>query len=338
MGSGDWNDGMNRVGQEGRGESVWLGWFLHATLTRFSSLCGLMKDDPKPYRQQAARLSRALDLHAWDGNWYLRAFYDDGARLGSSKDDECRIDSIAQSWAVLSRAADPLRAAQAMESVDQLLVREADQLILLLAPPFDKTGRDPGYIKGYAPGVRENGGQYTHAAIWTAWAFAMLGQGERAGTLFRLLNPVYHADTPEKARRYMVEPYGISADIYSQSPNTGAGGWTGYTGSAGWMYRLGLEAILGITRLGDTLKIDPCIPGNWPGFQLTYRFGSTPYLIRVENPEGVNRGVRQVMLNGVSMPDIQIPLTDDGRKHEVRVVMGVRASPQVEEDGKKRSG
>ena len=333
MGSGDWNDGMNRVGAKGRGESVWLGWFLHATLTRFASLCVQMKEDPEPYRQQAARLARALEMHAWDGNWYLRAFYDDGARLGSHESDECRIDSIAQSWAVLSHAADPLRAAQAMESVNQLLVREADQLILLLAPPFDKTPHDPGYIKGYAPGVRENGGQYTHAAIWTAWAFAMLGQGDRAEGLFRLLNPVYHADTPEKAARYMVEPFGIAADIYSEPPHTGTGGWTGYTGSAAWMYRLGIEAILGFTRQGDTLKVDPCIPGNWPGFQLTYRFGRTPYRVRVENPEGVNRGIRQIMLNGLSLPDNRIPLTDDGRQHEVRVIMG-SANP-LKKEGKK---
>jgi cyclic beta-1,2-glucan synthetase len=328
MGSGDWNDGMNRVGWQGRGESVWLGWFLHATLMRFSLLCVLMKDDPEPYRQQAARLARALELHAWDGDWYLRAFYDDGARLGSREDNECRIDSIAQSWAIMSQAADPLRAAQAMESVDRLLVREADQLILLLTPPFDKTGRHPGYIKGYAPGVRENGGQYTHAAIWTVWAFAMLGQGDRAGALFRLLNPIYHADTPEKARQYMVEPYGIAADIYSQPPFTGTGGWSWYTGSAGWMYRLGIEAILGLTRLGDTVKLDPCIPKNWPGFQLTYRFGRTPYLIRVENPKGVNRGIRQVVLNGIPLLDGQIPLSDDGRQHEVRVVMGLADPPK----------
>ncbi len=335
MGAGDWNDGMNRVGAEGHGESIWLGWFLHATLTRFSLLCGLMQDDPEPYRQQAARLVRALELHAWDGNWYLRAFYDDGARLGSSENDECRIDSIAQSWAVLSQASDPQRAAQAMESVDRLLIREADQLILLLTPPFDKTERDPGYIKGYPPGVRENGGQYTHAAIWAAWAFAMLGQGDRAGALFHLLNPVYHAETPEKAARYRVEPYGIAADIYSQPPYTGTGGWTGYTGSAGWMYRLGIEAILGIKRMGDTLKVDPCIPGNWPGFQLTYRFGKTPYLVHVENPEGVNRGVRQILLDGIPLSEGRIPLSDDGRQHEVRVVMGPADSPSAGKAGAK---
>jgi cyclic beta-1,2-glucan synthetase len=322
MGAGDWNDGMNRVGLAGRGESIWLGWFLHACLTRFSTLCELMKDDPQPYRQQAKHLAEALELHAWDGNWYLRAFYDDGSRLGSSVNSQCRIDSIAQSWAVLSQAADPLRAAQAMESVDRLLVREADQMILLLAPPFDKTAHDPGYIQGYPPGVRENGGQYTHAAIWTAWAFAMLGQGERAGRLFRLLNPVYHADTPEKVRRYKVEPYGIAADIYSQSPQTGTGGWTWYTGSSGWMYRLGLEGILGITRLGRSLKLNPCIPGNWPGFKVDYRFGTAHYIISVENPNGVQRGIRQLVLDGNPISGSQIPLVEDGQTHAVRVVMG----------------
>ena len=322
MGAGDWNDGMNRVGVDGRGESIWLGWFLYATLRHFSLLCELMKDDPEPYRQKAASLARALELHAWDGSWYLRAFFDDGSCLGSSKNNECRIDSVAQSWAVLSQAADPLRAAQAMESVDRLLVREVDQLILLLTPPFDKTAHNPGYIQGYPAGVRENGGQYTHAAIWTAWAFAMLGQGERAGALFHLLNPVYHADTPEKVQRYMVEPYGIAADIYSQPPLTGTGGWTGYTGSAAWMYRLGLEAILGITRMGKVLIIDPCIPKNWPGFKVDYRFGTTHYKISVENPEGITRGVRKIMLNGIPLPDNQIPLTEDGGQHAVRVIMG----------------
>jgi cyclic beta-1,2-glucan synthetase len=321
---------MNGVGVGGRGESIWLGWFLHATLTRFGLLCKLMKDDPEPYHQQAARLASALEKHAWDGSWYLRAFYDDGSRLGSSENNECRIDSIAQSWAVLSQAADPLRAAQAMESVDRILVRESDQMILLLTPSFEKTSHNPGYIQGYPPGVRENGGQYTHAAIWTAWAFAKLGQGERAGYLFRLLNPVYHADSPEKVQLYAVEPYGIAADLYSQPPKTGTGGWTWYTGSAGWMYRLGIEAILGITRLGNTLKINPCIPGNWPGFKLTYRFGKTAYVIRVANPEGVNRGVRQIVLNGVPTADNKIPLTDDGQPNEVSVLMG-SVLPPVDE-------
>jgi cyclic beta-1,2-glucan synthetase len=322
MGAGDWNDGMNLVGIEGRGESIWLGWFLHTTLMRFAALRVLMQESPEPYQGQAAALAAALEEHAWDGKWYLRAFYDDGSRLGSSANNECQIDSIAQSWAVLSGVADPQRAAQAMDSVYQILVKQAEQMILLFTPPFDKTARDPGYIKGYAPGVRENGGQYTHAATWTVWAFAKLGQGGRAEALFRLLNPVYHADTPEKVARYKVEPYSIAADVYSVPPHTSQGGWTWYTGSSGWMYRLGIEAILGVSKQGNTLKIDPCIPKVWPGFKVTYCFGAACYLISVENPERVNRGIVQVLLDGRIMHDNLIPLVDDGRQHDVNIVMG----------------
>jgi cyclic beta-1,2-glucan synthetase len=323
MGAGDWNDGMNRVGMDGRGESIWLGWFLHATLTRFASLVALMKDDPAPYLQQADELARALEAHAWDGDWYLRAFYDDGSRLGSHENTECRIDSIAQSWAVLSGAGDPSRAAQAMESVKRLLVKQSEQMILLFTPPFDKSVRDPGYIKGYLPGVRENGGQYTHAAIWTAWAFAKLGQGNRAVELFRMLNPISHTDTPEKVARYKVEPYVISADIYSVPPHTGRGGWTWYTGSSGWMYRLGIEAILGITRVGNSLNIDPCIPHDWPGFKVDYRFGSTHYKINVEGSHNADHSTmhRQVLLDGSPLNGSLIPLVDDGHPHEVYVLM-----------------
>jgi cellobiose phosphorylase len=331
MGDGDWNDGMNRVGAEGRGESVWLGWFLYATLKRFITLCALMKDDPEPYDQKANLLSQALEAHAWDGNWYLRAFYDDGSLLGSSTNMECQIDSIAQSWAVLSGAADPIRAKQAMESVNRLLIDQADQLIKLLTPPFDKTSHDPGYIKGYLPGVRENGGQYTHAAIWSVWAYASLGQGDRAQALYRLLNPIYHSDTPEKAARYKTEPYNIAADIYSVSPHIGYGGWTGYTGSAGWMYRLGIEAILGVSRIGNGLKINPCIPKDWPGYKLTYQFGATRYQISVENPEGVNQGVQRVLLDGTMLTDNQIPLSKDGGQHEVQVLLGQLMKEQIDE-------
>jgi len=330
IGSGDWNDGMNRVGVEGRGESIWLGWFLHATLKRFASLAVLMMDDPAPYLQQADKLSQALGSQAWDGEWYLRAFYDDGSKLGSHESKECQIDSIAQSWAVLSGAANPARAAQAMESVNRLLVKPAEQMILLFTPPFNKSERDPGYIKGYLPGVRENGGQYTHASIWTAWAFAKLGQGDRAGELFRMLNPITHADTPEKAARYKVEPYVIAADIYSVPPHTGRGGWTWYTGSSAWMYLLGIEAILGISRVGNALNINPCIPRDWLGFKVDYRFGNTHYKISVENPHNVNRGVWQVLLDGVPLSDGLIPLVDDGLLHKVRVVLGQVASPAIE--------
>jgi cyclic beta-1,2-glucan synthetase len=329
MGSGDWNDGMNLVGILGRGESIWLGWFLHSTMMRFAALRALMREDPEPYRWQAAALAEALDAHAWDGNWYLRAFYDDGSRLGSSVNHECQIDSIAQSWAVLSGAADPQRAEQAMKSVYQTLVKQDEQMILLFTPPFDKTARDPGYIKGYTPGVRENGGQYTHAAVWTVWAFAKLGQGGRAEALFRLLNPIYHADTPDKVAHYKVEPYSIAADVYSAPPNTGSGGWTWYTGSSGWMYRLGVEAILGVSKIGNTLKVDPCIPKIWPGFKVTYRFGAASYLINVVNEESVNRGIEQVLLDGKVMPDYLIPLVDDGQQHEVNVIMGPGAATQT---------
>jgi cyclic beta-1,2-glucan synthetase len=324
MGSGDWNDGMNRVGIGGMGESVWLGWFLYATLTRFATLCESAGDGERAegYRRRAAVLRQALEDNAWDWGWYRRAYYDDGTPLGASENEECQLDSIAQSWAVLSGAAERKRAEQAMEAVVRRLVRQDDRLILLLTPPFDKTEHDPGYIRGYPPGIRENGGQYTHAAIWAVWAFTELGQGDRAEELFRLLNPIYHSDTPEKVARYRVEPYVVAADVYSVPPHTGRGGWTWYTGSAGWMYRLGLEAILGLRKVGArALIVDPCIPESWSGFKLTYRYGETTYEISVENPDGVNRGVKQVAVDGDVLPGREIPLADDGRHHTVRVLM-----------------
>jgi cyclic beta-1,2-glucan synthetase len=323
IGSGDWSDGLNRVGIEGRGESVWLGWFLYDTLTRFAPICELMGDDQQAdaYRQRAEVLGQVLEEHAWDWGWYCRAYYDDGTPLGASENEECQLDSLAQSWAVLSGAADLKRATRAMEAVERLLVRRDDRLILLFTPPFDKTVHDPGYIKGYPPGIRENGGQYTHAALWVVWAFAEFGDGDHAEELFRLLNPIYHSDTLDKAMRYRVEPYVVASDVYSVEPHVGRGGWTWYTGSAGWMYRLGLEALLGLYRIGESLRIDPCIPKDWPGYDLTYRNGETSYRIRVENPGGVNRGVKQVTLDGEVLPGEEIPLLDDGRQHEVRVLM-----------------
>jgi cyclic beta-1,2-glucan glucanotransferase len=323
IGSGDWNDGMSRVGIKGRGESVWLGWFLYATLTRFAPICERMHDPAQAarYRQQASALRAALET-AWDGQWYRRAYDDDGVPLGSAQSSECQIDSIAQSWAVLAHAGDPERAARAMEAVADRLVRDDDQLLLLFAPPFDRTPRDPGYIKGYPPGMRENGGQYTHAALWAVWAFAELGWGDRAATLFRLLNPIYHGDTPEKISRYQVEPYVVAADVYSAPPHTGRGGWTWYTGSAAWMYRLGLEAILGLRRVGRSLRIDPCVPADWLSYELVYRDGAAVYQIRVENPDGVNRGVKRITLDGANVPSGEIPLLGDSRQHEVCVLMG----------------
>jgi len=337
IGSHDWNDGLNRVGIGGQGESVWLGWFLYAALTRFAPLCERMGDGEQAatYQQRARDLLQALEECAWDGSWYRRAYYDDGTPLGSAENLECQIDSIAQSWAVLSGAADGSaepagrefakvsgRAVQAMEAVADRLVRRDDRLILLFTPPFDKTELNPGYIKGYLPGIRENGGQYTHAALWAVWAFAELGQGDRAEALFRLLNPVYHSDTLEKAMCYRVEPYVVAADVYSVEPHVGRGGWTWYTGSAGWMYRLGVEAILGLRWVGKALRVNPCIPKDWRDYELTYRLGETSYRIRVGNPDSVNRGVKRVLLDGEILPGDEIPLLDDGRRHEVRVLMG----------------
>jgi cyclic beta-1,2-glucan synthetase len=324
MGSGDWNDGMNRVGAEGRGESVWLAWFLIAALRDFAQVCALRGDAGLSdlLRQRAAKLAQAVEAHAWDGAWYLRAFYDDGTPLGSATNRECQIDAIAQSWAVLSGAGQPGRARQAMQAVSQRLVRPQDRLVLLFTPPFDRTPHDPGYIKGYLPGIRENGGQYTHASIWTAWAFARLGDGDAACRLFELLNPIYHADSPEKAARYKVEPYAIAADVYSVAPHTGRGGWTWYTGSAGWMYRLGVEAILGLHLEGDELSLQPCIPASWPGYQMELRHGKTKYAIRVENPDGVSGGVVDLALDGEVVEGGKIRLVDDGQPHQVRVRLG----------------
>jgi cyclic beta-1,2-glucan synthetase len=328
IGTGDWNDGMNRVGAQGIGESVWLGWFLYYTLTRFAAMCDTLpgRNHAGEYYKQAEVLRAALSASAWDGPegaWFRRAYYDDGKPLGSKENNDCQIDSISQSWAVISGAADPNRARKAMESLYERLVLTEPGLILLLAPPFDRTFRDPGYIKGYIPGTRENGGQYTHAAVWALWAFAQLGEGDRVGELLRMINPIYHADAPDKAARYRVEPYVIAADVYTGSPRLqGRGGWTWYTGSASWMHRLGIEMVLGMRRRGQGLDLSPCIPSSWPGFEVDYRFGNSMYHIRVENPDGVSTGIRTVTLDGNQMTANEIRLVDDGSQHEVRVQMG----------------
>jgi cyclic beta-1,2-glucan synthetase len=326
MGGGDWNDGMNRVGVGGKGESVWLGWFLHATLTHFAALCERRDDKAQAarYRQRAESLRQALEHNGWDGAWYLRAFYDDGTPLGSAQNAECQIDSIAQSWAVLSGAGQPGRAAQGMEAVRRRLVRQEDGLLLLFTPPFDKTPRDPGYIKGYLPGIRENGGQYTHAALWSAWAFAELGQAETAERVFRLLNPIYHADTADRMAQYKVEPYVVAADVYGVSPHTGRGGWTWYTGSAAWMYRFGLEGILGVRRAGANLVIEPHIPAGWPGYEVTYRYGLTTYAIRVRNcGSPAEDTTYRMTVDGESIAGNVFPLQDDGAVHQVEVVLAI---------------
>ena len=324
MGTGDWNDGMNRVGSEGKGESVWNSWFLIAALREFLPIAEVRGDLDRveSCRDRAEALRAAIEEHAWDGEWYRRAYFDDGEPLGASTNDECRIDSIAQSWAVISGVADPERAKKALDAVDAQLVKDADGLILLFTPPFDKGKLQPGYIKGYVPGVRENGGQYTHAATWVALAAALQGRGKRAHELFNLLNPVSHATTPEAVNLYKVEPYVVAADIYGRPPHTGRGGWTWYTGSASWLFRVGLEAILGFHLRGDHLEIDPKIPGNWPSFAIHYRFRSSRYQIRVENPDGVEHGVRSVSLDGHEVESKSIPLVDDGQNHEVVVRLG----------------
>ncbi len=325
MGAGDWNDGMNRVGHEGRGESVWLGWFLHKNLREFAPIAESRGEAERAarWRSTADSLETALDTAAWDGAWYKRAFFDDGTPLGSAQNDECQIDSIAQSWAVISGAGDPERARQAMASVDERLVRRDDRLLLLFTPPFDRTALDPGYIKGYVPGIRENGGQYTHAATWSVVAFAKLGEGEKALACFDLLSPIYHTSSRAKLHRYKGEPYAVAADVYSESPHLGRGGWTWYTGAAGWLYRAGLESILGFRKRGASLYIDPCIPREWKGFEIRYRHGESLYRISVENPQGVCRGVARIRLDGTPLSDpSRVPLVDDGSDHRVQVVLG----------------
>ncbi|MEY2444669.1 MAG: hypothetical protein QOE00_1249, partial [Ilumatobacteraceae bacterium] len=326
IGSGDWNDGMDRVGHEGRGESVWLGWFLHIALTAFVPLAEARGEQARAdrWRTHLKALGQALESDGWDGDWYLRAYFDDGTPLGSSSNIECRIDSIAQSWSVLSGAADPARAHQAMAAMDEYLIRRGDGLVLLFTPPFDHSPVDPGYIKGYLPGIRENGGQYTHGAIWAVLAFAALGDGDKAGELFTILNPINHASTRAGVHRYKVEPYVMAADVYSEPPHVGRGGWTWYTGSAGWMYQAGVEWILGFRLRGTTLVLDPCIPRAWPGFEMTFRYHTSKYEIVVENPRGVSRGVVSAELDGSPMngDGAAIPLANDGITHHVRVILG----------------
>ena len=315
MGAGDWNDGMNMVGHAGRGESVWVGWFLSLVLERFAAWAQQRGDSHRAtrYCEEARNLKAAIEEHAWDGNWYLRAFYDDGTAMGSAQNDECQIDSLVQSWAVIA-GGDKQRAPMAMQQVNAQLVDREHQLIRLFRPAFDKGSQNPGYIKGYVPGVRENGGQYTHAAIWVAWAFAELGDTARAAELLDMLNPVGHA--MRDPQRYMVEPYVIAADIYTATGHQGRGGWTWYTGSASWYYRLILEKILGFQRQGEHLTICPCLPPEWPGYRLRYRYGSTHYAIHVE------RGTRpSISLDGQTLATTNISLQDDGQEHTVEIVV-----------------
>jgi cyclic beta-1,2-glucan synthetase len=323
MGTGDWNDGMNRVGEDGRGESVWLGWLLIRTIALFGQHAAT--HDPARlarWRAHAVSVTAAIERDAWDGAWYRRATFDDGTWLGSQDSDECRIDSIAQSWAVLSRAADPQRATTAMASVDAHLVRRDDGLALLFTPPFDRTPHDPGYIKGYPPGLRENGGQYSHAAMWVVMACAEMGATDRAVELFAMLNPINHALTRSASDRYKVEPYVVAADVYSVAPHAGRGGWTWYTGSAAWMYRAGVEGILGIARAGERLVLRPRLPSHWPGFEATVRHGATTYAIVVRR-DTVAAGAPRATCDGRPLAahgdTLRLPL--DGSRHAVEIVV-----------------
>jgi cellobiose phosphorylase len=324
MGTGDWNDGMNKVGAGGKGESVWNGWFFVAVLKAFAELARPRGDTSRAEwcRERVEALRAALEANAWDGDWYRRAYFDDGTPLGSAQNDECQIDAIPQAWAVISKTAEPARAQQAMAAVEKRLVRPEGKLIQLFDPPFDRGVLQPGYIKGYVPGIRENGGQYTHAATWVVLAVALQGRGDRALELWNMLNPIYHANTPSGVQRYKVEPYVVCADVYGVPPHVGRGGWTWYTGSASWLYRVALEAILGLRVTGDTLRLEPCVPRGWPGYEIAYRHKSATYRIRVDNPAGTGQGVRSVSVDGQPAADRVVPLRDDGREHDVRVTLG----------------
>ena len=316
MGTGDWNDGMNLVGARGQGESVWLGFFLFSVLTQFGTLAQQHGDAAFAQRcgAESVRLRAALEQSAWDGEWYRRGWFDDGSPLGTSGNAECRIDSIAQSWSILSGAGDALRARQAMDAVDAQLVHRDAALIQLLDPPFDRSDPSPGYIQGYVRGVRENGGQYTHAAVWAAMAFAALGDAKRAWELFTMINPVNHADSPKAIAIYQTEPYVIASDVYALPPHTGRGGWTWYTGSAGWMLRFILESLLGLNVESDRLRIAPCFPAHWTSFQVNYRHRQSLYRIKVLQSAAAYDGP-VLTVDGVELPGAAIPLIDDGCEH-----------------------
>jgi cyclic beta-1,2-glucan synthetase len=324
MGCGDWNDGMNLVGAGGKGESVWVAWFQVLVRSAFASVADQRGDHTTAaqLREQAQQLRVSIDTQAWDGEWYLRAWFDDGTPLGSHTNDECRIDSLPQSWAVIAGGGDRARAQRAVESAVAHLVDRDAGLVKLFEPPFDGGHLQPGYIKGYVPGIRENGGQYTHAAVWLVQALAGLERGREAFDLWALLNPLTHTDSPAGVARYRVEPYVVASDVYGAPPHVGRGGWTWYTGSAAWLYRAAVETILGLTKRGAELSFDPRIPADWKEFEIEYRYGAARYRCRVENPRGVEHGVAEVRLDGEHRPTNTIPLRDDGREHVAQILMG----------------
>ena len=321
MGCGDWNDGMNLVGEKGKGESVWLAFFLHDVLKQFSILARQHGDKvfAQLCEEQAKTLAENIEKHAWDGQWYRRAYFDNGEPLGSATNPECQIDSLPQSWAVISGVGDKERARTALDAVAHRLVRRDARLIQLFDPPFDKSPLEPGYIKGYVPGVRENGGQYTHAAIWTIMAFALAGENSRAWDLFKLINPVLHSRTPTEIACYKAEPYVIAADVYSVTPHVGRGGWTWYTGSAGWTYRLIVDTFLGLDLVVDELQFTPRVPQDWKSFKLDYRYRETVYHITCLNTSGAWKLPPKISVDGNSQPQPELKLVDDRREHFVEV-------------------
>ncbi len=321
MGSGDWNDGMNRVGVDGKGESVWLGWFLYTTLQKFIPICAARQDDERvtQFKNVSKKLLESIEQNGWDGNWYRRAYFDNGEPLGASQNHECRIDSLAQSWAVISKAANPDRVNMAMNALEDHLVDQEHGLIKLLTPPFVDGQLEPGYIKGYVPGVRENGGQYTHAAAWVIEAYSMMGDGDKAMMLYDLVNPINHSRTPTERAIYKVEPYVMAADVYSAYPHEGRGGWTWYTGSANWMYEVGLNDLLGVTRVGDSLKINPCIPRFWQEYSVKYSFKDTVYVINISTPHNISTGKTKITLDGLPLESMLVPLVNDAAEHLVNI-------------------
>jgi cyclic beta-1,2-glucan synthetase len=335
IGAGDWSDGLNHVGIEGKGESVWMGWFLAKILNDFAPVCDARgeKQKARKYRAHARLLHKNLAANAWDGDWYARAFFDDGTPLGSRESDECRIDSLPQSWSVIARSGDAERCAEAIASIEKFLIKKDEKLALLLAPPFAETALDPGYIKSYPLGIRENGGQYTHAAAWLIVAYALSGDGDKAGELFSMVNPLNHTRTRAEIETYKTEPYSIAADVYSHPEHTGRGGWTWYTGAAGWLYRAALEYILGFQKTGDSLKIVPRIPKDWREYEIIYRCRETVYRIKIENPEGASGENIQTILDGKTLKNNKIPLVNDKAEHLVRVILGA-AQTKTENDGR----
>jgi cyclic beta-1,2-glucan synthetase len=328
IGAGDWNDGMNRVGVNGKGESVWLGWFMYTVLDMFTSFCKTEKNEDKKdrYMKIAKEIIENIEKHAWDGQWYLRAFFDDGSPLGSEKNQECKIDSISQSWGIISGAADITRGLSAIQSGNRHLVKEEDGVICLLTPPFDDAPMDPGYIKGYYPGVRENGGQYTHAAIWLAMAHVRLRDGEGAYKLLSMINPINITSTFKGLMKYEQEPYAVSADVYSKEPYVGKGGWSWYTGSAGWMYQALTYDVLGIKKIGNRLHIDPTIPSDWKEYTIDYKYKNTKYVIIVENPDKLTFGCESLMVDNDYQIGNSFELIDDGASHIVNIKITGRYS------------